>query len=179
MEVIRLLFTQAITSQVLRDSSGLLRIGGKQEAMYYFGKGWCKNKRQPSATSAPWDILFTTSAHSFFTPFSFLLSLFYLFIFLIVIAPPCLLLAWSESQLTSVSAGDLWCQRQCNRPPCRTQAPAHVIGSWLLAAAMSRCCCFSPIVDTCRARFETMNLLPPTQALQSMLTSRSRFPHRL
>lgn len=125
-----------------------------------------EEKTPPPATSAPWDILFTTSAHSSFTPFSFLSSfphLFYLFILLTVIASPCLLLVRSESQLTSVSAGGPWCKRQRNRPPCRTRPRAHVIGSWL-PAAMPQCCCFSPTVDTRRTWFKRDDESPPADS---------------
>lgn len=82
-----------------------------------------KKKKKKMSSCHLWDILFTRSAHPSFPPISFLsscLHLFYLLIVLIVSASPCPLHVWSESQLTSMSAGGLWYKVQCIRPPCRT-----------------------------------------------------------
>lgn len=62
---------------------------------------------------------------------------------------PWLSVVWLESQLTSVSAGGLWCKQQCNRPPCSILAPPHVFSS-LLLVAMSQWWCrfFFHIINT-------------------------------
>ena len=61
------LFTQAIMSWVFRDWRGLLGTGGNQETSGSSGEADVRlmlRKKKKSATSAPWDILFTSAAGS-------------------------------------------------------------------------------------------------------------------